>query len=77
MEGSELVVGGSILYLHSWWSSSTATCTCGVFPWSTSAFTNVLTNEYAQIAICTVWWWWWWWLYMDVMVIHVCGGVNV
>ena len=26
------------------------------FPWSPSAFTNVLTNECAQIATCTVWW---------------------
>ena len=29
-----------------------ATCTGGVFPQSTSAFTNV------HIATCTVWWWW-------------------
>ena len=34
-----------ILHLHSWWSSSTATCAGGVFPWSTSAFINVHTNE--------------------------------
>ena len=34
-----------ILYLHSWWSSSTATCTGGVFPWSTSTFTNVRTKK--------------------------------
>ena len=30
-----------ILHLQSWSSSSDATCAGGVFPWSTSAFTNV------------------------------------
>ena len=35
-------------------------CAGGVFPWSTSTFTNVHTNEYAYIATCTVWWWWLW-----------------
>ena len=45
------------------WSSPTATCTGGVFPWSTSAFTYVRTNELAHITTCTVWWWWWWLLF--------------
>ena len=35
-----------ILHLHSWWSLPTATCTDGVFPWSTSVLTNVHTNKY-------------------------------
>ena len=30
-----------ILYLHSWWSSFTATCTGGVFPWSTCIICNI------------------------------------
>ena len=34
-----------ILHLQSWSSSPAATCTGGVFHWSTSAFTNVRTNE--------------------------------
>ena len=27
----------------------------GVFPWRTSTFTNVHTNEWAHITTCTVW----------------------
>ena len=34
-----------ILHLQSWSSSPAATCAGGVFPWSTSTFTNVRTNE--------------------------------
>ena len=34
-----------ILHLQSWSSSAAATCTGGVFPWRTSTFTNVCTNE--------------------------------
>ena len=34
-----------ILHLPSWSSSPAATCAGGVFHWSTSAFTNVRTNE--------------------------------
>ena len=34
-----------ILHLQSWSSSPAATCAGDVFPWSTSAFTNVRTNE--------------------------------
>ena len=62
-----------ILYLHSWWSSCTATCAGGVFPRSTGAFTNVLTTEYAQIATCIVWWWWllWWWVVLILLRIHM------
>ena len=61
-----------ILHLQSWLSSPAATCAGGVFHWSTSAFTNVRTNEYAHIATCTVWWWLWWYFY--VVVVIVCGG---
>ena len=60
-----------ILHLQSWSSSPAATCAGGVFPWSTSAFTNVRTNKYAQIATCTVWWWWWLWL-----IVSLCSGDN-
>ena len=59
-----------ILHLQSWWSSPAATCAGGVFLWSTSAFTNVRTNEKSHIATCTVWWWW----YFYVVVVIVCGG---
>ena len=34
-----------ILHLQSWSSSPAATCTGGVFPWSTSAFANLRTTE--------------------------------
>ena len=39
-----------------------ATCAGGVFPQSTSAFTN------AHIATCTVWWWWCLYFYVVVVV---------
>ena len=39
-----------ILHLHSW-CMVIATCAGGIFPQSTSAFTN------AHIATCSVWWW--------------------
>ena len=49
-----------------------ATCAGGVFPQSTSAFTNV------HIATCTVWWWCLLCLYFYVVVLAVlvflCGG---
>ena len=38
-----------ILHLQSWSSSPAATCAGGGFPWSTSAFINVRTNE---LALC-------------------------
>ena len=51
-----------ILHLHSWWSSPAATCAGGVFPQSTSAFSDV------HIAICTVW------LVVVVLVFLCCDG---
>ena len=63
------------------WSWHCATCTGGVFPQSTNAYTN------AHIATCTVWWWWCLWLHflcsgdcIYAVVVAVHGGfaaVNI
>ena len=53
-----------ILHLHSWWLSPAATCAGGVFPWSTSAFTNV--HAYCNLHCVVV---------VDVFL--CCGGINI